>query len=175
VQVVLGSSTYDVSHRALVIGLLDPLVDDEAVREQASALVALGADALAVDAADTATAVALVSFLRSEVPVVVATSRIDVVVEAARAGAPVLMAADLAPAAIANGVPADAILLDAGGHIATPPGPVHPLVVSTGNAAAHAVAIVCGVRLLRTRDVRGARRVADVMAAVLGAASKSRR
>ena len=100
---------------------------------------------------------------------------LDVAIEAARAGGAVVLPPELVPAAIATGVPADAVLVDAGGHVTTPPGPVPPLVASTGDAAAHAVAIVCGVRLLRTRDVRGARRVADVMAAVLDAASRPRR
>ena len=35
--------------------------------------------------------------------------------------------------------------------------------------AAHALGIALGVRVLRAHDVRGARRTADVMAAVLGA------
>ena len=41
--------------------------------------------------------------------------------------------------------------------------------------AAHALGIALGSRILRAHDVRGARRTADVMAAVLGGSSRARR
>ncbi len=196
-QVVLGSSTYDVSHRAVVIGRLDAIAGDKSRRadacREAKLLVTLGADALAIDAAtasgparnaaegaaDTgagaAGLAARVDALRScaGVPVVVASSRIDVGLAAAHAGASVLLPPDAVNRAIAGGVPAEAVLLDGGEQTDAPAARhAYPVVVTTVDAATHAVAIVSGLRLLRTRDVQAARRVADVLAAIVDAASR---
>ncbi|MDQ3990477.1 MAG: hypothetical protein M3291_15050, partial [Actinomycetota bacterium] len=71
----------------------------------------------------------------------------------------------------AAGAPAEgADLIDGDGDL---PDAVHPLFVDVTQAecptAAVAVAVIRGARLVRTADVRGARRVCDVLAAVLEA------
>jgi len=112
VPVVIGSTTFDVSIRALVVGLVDA---GPGAQDRARSLVVAGADLLEVT--DPAAA------------------------EAVRAvvGVPVVV-----PDAV-DGVVAE-------------------------DAAALAVAIARGARVVRTHEVRAARRVADVLAAVHAAA-----
>jgi hypothetical protein len=111
VHLVVGSTTFDVTSRALVIGVLD----GDATGDGARQLVAAGADIL-------------------EVP---DQTRRDAV--RAAAGVPVVG-----------------------------PGEV-PGATTADEAAAVAVAIARGARVVRARDVSAARRVADVLAAVIEA------
>jgi len=114
VHVVVGSSTYDVTTRALVVGLLDgPASADHARR-----LVAAGADVLeVVDSAQLDAVRAAV-----DIPVV---------------------------------------------------GPGEVTGVVADDAGSVAVAIARGARVVSTRDVHAARRVADVLAAVIDAGGPS--
>ena len=66
------------------------------------------------------------------------------------------------------GIPADRIVVAGGATHGA-----YPVLVDVTGApsptAATAVAVVRGARIVRTGDVRGARRVCDVLAAVMGA------
>jgi len=115
VHVVVGSSVFDVSSRALVIGVIDPGLDGEELAAAARVMVRAGADAIEIG--DPARAASL-------------PAELDV---------PVIGPGEV-PGAIAD------------------------------DAAAVAVALVRGARVVRTVDVRAARRVVDVLAAVAGAA-----
>jgi len=116
VHVVVGSSTFDVSSRPLVIGVIAAVLGDEDVPGTAVAMVRAGADA--IEAGGPARA----AWLRTAVDV------------------PVIGPGEV-PGVIAD------------------------------DAAAVAVAVVRGARVVRTADVEAARRVADVLAAVRAAAS----
>ena len=114
-HVVVGSASFDVSSRALVIGVLDPALAGDDLVAAAHRMVIAGADAIEVDGAGA--------------------------VECVRAAVDVPVAA---PGAVGSAI--------------------------TDDAATMAVAIVGGARLVRTKDIRTARRVADVLAAVIDAA-----
>lgn len=113
-QVVVGPSTYDVSSRALVIGVIDPALEGTAQCDAARTMARSGADAIEVGDQE-----------------------------------------DVAPVGDAVDVPV------------VTPGTVDS--VTAEDAAAVAVAIVGGARVVRTHDVHAARRVADVLAAVIDA------
>ena len=105
--------------------------------------------------------------------------------------------AELAATARACGIPAERVLLDAGLDVGPPAGERlalllgasrslaalgHAVVVSVPDqgavaveVATHAVALIGGCRVLRAGDVRAARRVADVVAAILAAGGAERR
>jgi hypothetical protein len=118
VHVVVGSTTFDVSSRALVIGVLDPALPPEDAVATAQQMVLAGADAIETGGA----------------------------AEPVRTGVAVPVVS---------------------------PGDVKCALAD--DAAAVAVAIARGARLVRTRDVRTARRVADVLAAVIDASGSSQR
>lgn len=89
----------------------------------------------------------------------------------------------LAGRAAAAGLPRERILVDAGLDLGTTPEQSlvllrgsstlaamgYPVVLSTSSTPFHAVGVVGGCRVLRTHDARAARRVADVLAAILAA------
>jgi hypothetical protein len=116
VHVVVGSVAFDVSSRALVIGVLDPALTAEGAAAAAQQMVMAGADAIEVAGAEDAVRAAV------DVPVVTAGE--------------------------VNGPMAE-------------------------DAAAVAVAVVGGARLVRTGDVQAARRVADVLATVIDASGSA--
>ncbi len=212
-ELLLGAHCYDVTHRALVLGIvvgegmgLDPLL------RSADALVAAGADALEVSGDEVVPAVTALR-ARFNVPLCVRTDRASVAAAAfaegavvghdrsgladagyldacAAAGASVVTTAPCAPRAVAGGLVAEAVLIDA--EIDGAPTEAealarlraldavvalgHPVVVAVpfgpdAAMAAHALGVALGARLLRAHDVRSARRVADTMAAILEAAA----
>jgi hypothetical protein len=118
VLVALGDRQWDVTHRALVLGL----VEGPEAAAQAATHVAEGADLLALGPGID---------INADVPVVVL-------------GAPELVAlGDLVMTALDEEVDREQVL------------------------AAQSLAITRGARIVVTRDVRGTRRVADVLAAIL--------
>lgn len=92
---------------------------------------------------------------------------------------------DRAELAEAAGIPRERVMVDAGLDVGkTEPESLEllrahdrladlgwPLLLSASSHAAHALGIALGTRILRAHDVRGARRTADVMAAILEARS----
>jgi hypothetical protein len=120
VHVVVGSSTFDVSSRPLVIGMIAPGVGDEDVTGIALAMVRAGADAIEAGGPTRAASVRVAV----DVPVI---------------------------------------------------GPGEVAGVIADDAAAVAVAVVRGARVVRTGDVHAARRVVDVLAAVRTAAQSPSR
>lgn len=160
-RLTLGSRTYDLSSRALVLG----------VSGRPEELLDLGADVVepdrpgpwgALPVCTTAADQAGLEQVLSHHPVLVrlpapTTGALHL---CANAGVAVLVPAAAVDEARAAGLPPDRIvpdtlLLDVTGH----PCPV----------AATAVAVIRGARIVRTADVRGARRICDVLAAVLEA------
>ncbi len=111
-HVLVGSTTFDVSSRAVVIGVLDPGLAADALVATAQEMVVAGADAIEVSGPNESLAAAV------DIPVI------------------------------------------APGDVGT---------ASADDAVAVAVTVVRGARLVRTRDVRTARRVVDVLAAVIDA------
>lgn len=158
-HLTLGSRCYDLTARALVMG-----VDGDA-----DELVAQGADLLEVDdshppatvpvcvaATDDASVgralSAGASLLRLPAPTVAS------LVLCAAAGAAVVVPSAAAGQATAAGLSADRIVLD-------------PLLLDVTTShipvAATAVGVIRGARIVRTGDVRSARRICDVLAAVM--------
>jgi hypothetical protein len=156
----LGSQSYDLTARALVMGVNGP-VDD---------LVGQGADLLELDdshppapvpvcvvaADDAAVGRALsagASLLRLPEPTMGALAL------CAAAGAAVVVPAAAAGQATAAGLTPDRVVLE-------------PLLVDVATSdcpdAATAVGVILGARIVRTADVGGARRICDVLAAVMG-------
>lgn len=187
----LGDRAYDLASRALVLATVPAdgadLVEveiagvEEAVRNHRVPVVATVTGPADVRAACDAGAVAVVD------PCGLADAA--TVTAAAAAGVAIVGlldheadAADLvqrARAAEALGMPTGCILL--GPALPAGPGMLatarrlatlgYPLVYSTGDSptAAIATAVTGGCRVVRTGDVRAARRVCDVLAAILGA------
>lgn len=171
----LGPRTYDLTARALVMGTVERADSvAEAVRE--------GADIVEVDhvdapfTTDVPICVALCGGDRVEGALAAGASlvRLDGIppgaayAACAAAGASVVVSAAHAGTAERVGIPPDRIVVVAG----DPAGRYPVLVDVTGTpspTAATAVAVVRGARIVRTGDVRGARRICDVLAAVIGA------
>ncbi|MGH9222772.1 MAG: hypothetical protein ACRD2W_02980 [Acidimicrobiales bacterium] len=178
----LGGRRYDLTTRSLVIGRAsDP--------QTARRLVDDGADVIEVADPDLVAAfVAAFAAVHDvhDVPVAIASAQLDAVRAAYQAGAvlgacpdPAFLAlsaeagaAVLTPdptPARAAGIPADRIAVEwpAGARpAATHP---HATLVTTDDLGATALAVTNGARLIRTANVKAARRVADVLAAILEA------
>jgi hypothetical protein len=157
----LGPRRYDLSTRALVLGVDGPPHE----------LIAQGADLVELARADQSMPVPVCVAASDEVSVGRALSAgADLVrlhrptAEAlnlcAAAGVAVLVPAGAAGEAAAAGLPpermvVDSLLLD--------------VTADDCPVAATAVGVIGGARIVRTADVRGARRICDVLAAVLEA------
>lgn len=195
----LGPRRFDIRHRAVIMGRLDPREGVDRVLSAADRLVADGADALDLSGADqVGDLIAVVEALgrRFDVPLCVGLGLPDLVSEARAAGVAVFDATrgpadpDRLSALLADGATVIVAAPPAGGmaaeHLVADPGldlrayPSlaglgHPLCLSVPDGergailALAALGIALGARLLRTRDGRGARRTADVMASVLAA------
>jgi hypothetical protein len=156
-RLTLGTRTYDLATRALVLG----------VGDRPEALVADGADLLEVAGHDRP--VCMVASTDADVERALdggaAVVRLPAPTTAAlkacaAAGAAVVVPVDAVHEATAAGIPGDRMV-------------PHTLVLDvTGDecpVAATAVGVIKGARIVRTTDVRGARRICDVLAAVLEA------
>ncbi|MGI8810760.1 MAG: hypothetical protein ACR2KK_23525 [Acidimicrobiales bacterium] len=158
-RLTVGSRSYDLRTRALVMAVAGSTGD----------LVDQGADLVeVVDPAQPAPAPACVvasddDMVRRALSAGVALLRLPQPTPAslamcAEAGAAVLVAGGAAAAAAAAGLPPERIALDS------------LLLDVTGEqcpGAATAVGVIGGARIVRTADVAGARRICDVLAAVL--------
>jgi len=152
-RITIGSTSYDLTTRALVIGVGRysegaDLVEPEAGADPAPAPVyASAADGAGVGRALAAGA----GLVRLTHP-----SHDDLALCAA-AGAAVVVPADVAGD---TGLPADRVIADT---------LLVDVTTAEWPAAATAAGVIRGARLVRTTDVRGARRVCDVLAAVMEA------
>ena len=156
-RLTLGSRSFDLTTRALVMGV--------------AGVPAGGADLVELDHPSGL----------SSVPVCVAVSDEAGVARALVAGASLVRMAEPTTAGLARCAAAGAAVMvppDAGGRAAgagLPPDRVVPdtlLLDVTAEAcpsAATAAGVIRGARIVRTADVRGARRVCDVLAAVMEA------
>jgi hypothetical protein len=180
VRVALGSYEFDVTRRALVVG---PVVGPDSV-DVAEHLVAAGADALELDAvgADVARVRA-----RLDVPIVVRFGDTESLRSALAAGASAavvpggsadpeqleLIVAAAASVVIDPGALATVTALERAG---LPPSRIVSAAITDPGSGPGpvAAAITAGVRVVRTTDVRTARRVADVLAAVMAARDEPR-
>ena len=147
-RISVGSRTYDLTTRALVVGPHGP--GDELV-DQGADLVAVSCGSVTVPGYSTVPGPGLV---RLPAPTA------DLLRQSAEAGATVIVPAASVDAAAAAGLPPDRIVPD-----------TLFLDVTTSDCvvAATAVGVVRGARIVLTTDVRGARRICDVLAAVLEA------
>lgn len=157
-RLTLGSRDYDLTSRALVLGVDG--VPEDLVREGADLLevAGYGRPVCAVASGDATVERAL----EEGAVLVRLTAPTRTALEAcAAAGAAVIVPADVdQPAAAAAGLPPDRIVPD------------RLLLDVTRSAcpvAATAVGVIDGARIVRTTDVRGARRICDVLAAVMEA------
>ena len=153
----LGGRTYDLTTRALVVAasgtppdVAQRWADLVEVDSAAVPVFAMVTDDDALERALTGGAV----LLRLTDPAPRALER------CAAAGAAVMVAPEREDAARAAGLPADRIVPEA--LLLDVTDLEHPL-------AATAVGVVRGARVVRTADVRGARRICDVLAAVMEA------
>jgi hypothetical protein len=157
-RLTLGSRHYDLASRALVLGV-DGRPED-LVREGADLLEVAGyGRPVCVAASGDAT---VAPALEQGAVLVRLSAPTRTALEAcAAAGAAVIVPAESAgAAAAAAGLPPDRVV------------PERLLLDVTGSAcavAATAVGVVTGARIVRTADVRGARRICDVLAAVMEA------
>lgn len=175
-RLVLGSRSFDLTSRALIMGTVGGAVS-------VAGAVGEGADIVELD-----DGVALARLAGMEPPVCVAVAgdaEVDAALAAgasllrlgfgasaatyrrcaAAAGVAVVVAPAVVPDVEAAGMPADRIVVDR-----RHPGGGHPELVDVTDCAcpvaATAAAVVRGARIVRTADVRGARRICDVLAAV---------
>lgn len=160
-RLTLGPRSYDLTTRALVMGVLGAPGD----------LVDQGADIVEMDLPDRPVPVPVCVLAGDEAAVDLALAGGATLIRlpspdaatlarCAAGGAAVIVPAACADEAAASGLTPDRIVPDA------------RLVDVTGSdspAAAAAVGVVRGARIVRTADVRGARRVCDVLAAVMEA------
>ena len=203
----LGSRSYDVTTRALVVGVLTvastPL---PTLCRDAERLVDEGADLLDLADAGVDDVCAAVGALSTgvAVPLGVLTSRMDVSGPAVAAGASltrdpgvahatgaalVVSGAALARTAARCGIAPERIVLDIAPRVRPTPDELalgYPVLTSAcpppagaedaraAVLATAALAVSSGCRLVRTADVRGIRRVRDVLAAVLAAGEEPR-
>lgn len=160
-HLTLGSRSFDLTARSVVVGVGGPPEE----------MVALGADLIDLEAGAGAGAAPLYTTACDEAGLGRALSAGAALVRltdpsagglalCAAAGAAVLVPAGAAGDAAAAGLPPDRIAVDT-------------LLVDVTRAdspvAATAAGVIHGARIVRTTDVRGARRVCDVLAAVLEA------
>lgn len=157
-HLALGGHRYDLRTRALVMGALSPPGD----------LVAQGADILELQGSAGAMPLPVYVPASDEVSVDRALSGMADLVHLRRptarslelcaaAGVAVMVPQGATEAAAAAGVPTERVVVDS------------LLLDVTGDdcpAAATAVGVIRGARIVRTTDVRGARRICDVLAAV---------
>jgi hypothetical protein len=160
-HLALGSRHYDLATRALVLGALGP--PDAMVRQGADLVEACAGFgtasvpicAVALDEAEIDAAVAAgADIIRLPDPTPASLRR------CAAAGVAVIVPAPAVDGAYAAGLPpervvAEPLLLDVTAH--------------DSPVAATAVGVIRGARIVRTADVRGARRICDVLAAILEA------
>lgn len=172
----LGHRDYDLTTRALVMGTVERASSVlDAVRDGAD-IVEVG-DVDGTFAPDVPVCLAVPEGCGSERAVAsgAALVRFDGVPSSAadyaacaKAGASVVVTAGETGSAERAGIPADRIVVVGGDF-----GGRYPVLVDvTGShspTAATAVAVVRGARVVRTADVRGARRLCDVLAAVMEA------
>ena len=192
-RLTLGDTSYDLATRCLVLGM-DEGADVIEVEPTAAGLARareLARAGAPVAVATTNPAVAVAALDAGAV--LIAGAPPGALEAAAKAGAAVVVATDAvageglsarrealvrrAHAAEECGIPPDRIIVDPG--LADSPELLrqarrfaelgYPLLVTHSAPAAIALAVTGGCRLVRTRDVRGARRVCDVLAAILEA------
>ncbi|MGH9279784.1 MAG: hypothetical protein ACRD12_17010 [Acidimicrobiales bacterium] len=171
-RLTLGATTYELATRPLVIGVLDANVADAVadVPEAAKALVALGADIVQVEG-DAADLVEDPGSAGSGAAVVVRVRGVHDL--AARREALVRRAHEVEAA----GIPPERVVVDPGldeapellGQARRFAELGYPLLVRASGAAEIALAVTGGCRLVMTHDVPTARRVCDVLAAILEA------
>jgi hypothetical protein len=155
----LGSRRYDLNTRALVLGVAGAGEEGADLVECAGAGAGAGAGlpvcVAVTDVAGVGRALSAgASLLRMAEPTSAGLAR------CASAGAAVVVPSGARDRATAAGLPPDRIVLD------------RLLLDVTGAAcptAATAAGVLRGARIVRTADVRGARRVCDVLAAVMEA------
>ncbi len=160
-RLLVGSRSYDLTARSVVVG----------VGGMADEMVAHGADLIEVDAGGEPVPAPVYTTVSDESGLGRALSAGAALVRltdptagglalCAAAGAAVLVPAGAAGDAAAAGLPPDRIAVDT-------------LLVDVTGAdspvAATAAGVIHGARIVRTTDVRGARRVCDVLAAVMDA------
>ena len=168
----LGPRTYDLTTRALVMGAVDRVASvADAVRE--------GADIVEVGhvdgpfASDVPVCLAVPEGCGTEEALASGAALVrfdgapssDAYGACAKAGASVVIAAGEIGSAERAGVPPDRIVVLDGDLAGRYPVLVD-VTASPSPTAATAVAVVRGARIVRTGDVRGARRICDVLAAV---------
>ena len=153
-HLTLGSRRYDLSTRALVLGVAGAGEEGADLVEGAGAGGLPVCVAVADDAGVGRALSAGASLLRMAQPTTAGLRR------CASAGAAVVVPAGAGHRATAAGLPPDRIVLD------------RFLLDVTGSScptAATAAGVIRGARIVRTADVRGARRICDVLAAVMEA------
>ena len=136
-RLTLGSQSYDLTSRALVVGARDPVLGsagDEAALDRA---LAAGA-----------------ALVHLPAPTGAALRR------CAEAGVVVIVPPAAVADAVAAGLALDRVL---------PEALLLDVTTSDCPMAATAVGVIRGARIVRTADVKGARRICDVLAAVLEA------
>jgi hypothetical protein len=160
-RLTLGSRSYDLTARSVVVGVGGAPVE----------MVAQGADLIEVDVAGGAAPAPVYTTVGDEGGLGRALSAGAALVRltdptagglalCAAAGAAVLVPAGAAGDAAAAGLPPDRIAVDT---------LLVDVTSADSPAAATAVGVIHGARIVRTTDVRGARRVCDVLAAVMEA------
>jgi len=160
-RLTLGSRSYDLTARSVVVG----------VGGAPEEMVAEGADLIEVDVAAGAAAAPVYTTAYDEGDVGWALSAGAALVRlteptagglalCAAAGAAVLVPAGAAGDAEAAGLPPDRIAVDT---------LLVDVTAADSPVAATAAGVIHGARIVRTTDVRGARRVCDVLAAVMEA------
>lgn len=173
-RLFLGFRSYDLTNRALVMGTAGPA-------GSIAGVVGDGADIVEVCRVGNLPAVgdaviclappddpALEAGLAAGVPMVRLVTGASSMAFAgcARAGATVVVGAAQTAAAEAAGVEPDRIVVEEGEA-----GGRYPVLVDVTRCdcppAATAVAVVRGARIVRTAEVRGARRVCDVLSAIM--------
>jgi hypothetical protein len=160
-RITLGTRTYDLTHRALVMGALgDP-----------AGLVAEGADIVELAVPDRPVGVPVCVPAEDEHGVDLALAGGASLVRLSQPSPATLAACAAGGAAV---IVPDAAAGDAAAAGLTPDRIVRDTLVLdvTGHdcpVAATAVGVIGGARIVRTTDVRGARRVCDVLAAVMEA------
>ena len=160
-RLTLGSHRYDLTTRALVMGVLDApgvLVDQGADLVELAVPDRPVAVPVCVPAADEAAVELALAAGASLVHLPWASA--EMLVRCAEGGAAVIVPTAAADDAAAAGLTPDRIV------------PESRMLDVTGEecpAAATAVGVIRGARIVRTADVRGARRVCDVLAAVMEA------
>lgn len=181
--VSLAGTPVDLRNRVLVVGVVP---DPRFGRESEVAATAVAVAASGADLVDVSLGPRLVGPARhaSPVPVVATVTSLDAAAAAGRAGAALaLVPPDVAATTShddlrAVGVPLGLVVadlaglagaLDVAGRVGAPVAFDSTRLPAADALAAESLAVTDGCRLLRTADVRRARRVAEVLGALLGA------